>query len=84
MVTSESDAGPVVRAALEPRICPTQRPPPPGSRPSDSRVKVLLEAGGEVNTLAKDGWTPAYAAADRGHVECVKVLGAGGERSPPL
>ena len=45
---------------------------------------MLLEAGGEVNTLAKDGWTPAYAAADRGHVECVKVLGAGGERSPPL
>ena len=35
----------------------------------------MLEAGGEVNTLAKDGWTPVYAAADRGHVECVKVLG---------
>ena len=37
-------------------------------------AKLLLDAGAEVDSRDKDGWTPLYAAASCGETEIVKVL----------
>jgi ankyrin repeat protein len=37
-------------------------------------VKLLLEAGADVNKADKDGWTPLYIAAYYGRVEIVRLL----------
>ena len=37
-------------------------------------AKLLLDAGAEVDSRDRDGWTPLYAAASCGETEIVKVL----------
>ncbi|CAL4104166.1 unnamed protein product [Meganyctiphanes norvegica] len=37
-------------------------------------LRVLIQAGADVNTARKDGWTPLIIACDRGHTEAVQAL----------
>ena len=38
------------------------------------RVKLLVEAGANMDETDANGWTPLYAAAERGHSDVVKYL----------
>ena len=40
---------------------------------SDKRLKVLIEAGADVDAKTNTGWTILYVASRLGHSEVVKV-----------
>ena len=37
-------------------------------------VRMLIEAGADINKLTNDGWTPLRFAATSGHPEATKIL----------
>ena len=37
-------------------------------------MEMLITCGVDVNKKDKDGWTPLHYAANRGHVDVVKIL----------
>jgi ankyrin repeat protein len=37
-------------------------------------LKLLIEAGGDVNKVNERGMSPLMVASAKGHVECVKIL----------
>ncbi|RYG26484.1 hypothetical protein EON82_03115 [bacterium] len=45
---------------------------------SPTSVRVLLEAGADPNAADREGRTPLMIAADKGEVECIRLLLAGG------
>ena len=42
--------------------------------PSLAIVRMLIEAGADINKLTNDGWTPMHYAATSGHPEATKIL----------
>ena len=44
------------------------------SRGHRSSVRLLIEAGADVNTRRRDGYTALMCAAENGHDDCVEVL----------
>ena len=44
------------------------------SSPSLAIVRMLIEAGADINKLTNDGWTPMHYAATSGHPEATKIL----------
>ena len=57
---------------------PSEKADAPNAKNYPVVAKLLLDAGAEVDSRDRDGWTPLYAAAACGESEIVKVLIAGG------
>ena len=53
---------------------PSEREDKPNAHFYPVVAKLLLDAGAEVDSRDKDGWTPLYAAAASGETEIVKLL----------